>query len=66
MEGLILIWSIKNSNHIAMTQWPQGIVASYRRALRGVAKILRAHLRKSDSENEPALIEEIMEDDPQD
>jgi hypothetical protein len=35
MDGLIVIWSVMLSNHIAATQLPEGVVASYHRALRG-------------------------------
>jgi hypothetical protein len=35
MDGLIVIWSIMLSKHIAATQLPEGVVASYHRALTG-------------------------------
>jgi hypothetical protein len=35
MDGLIVIRSLTLSNHIAKTQLPEGVGASYHRALRG-------------------------------
>jgi hypothetical protein len=61
MDGLILIRSVTLSNHIARTQQPEGVVASYHRALWGVAEIALSHLRKSESYKQPALVEGIEE-----
>jgi hypothetical protein len=38
MDGLIVIWSVMLSNHIAATQLPECVVASYHRSLRGRAR----------------------------
>jgi len=57
MDGLILIRSVLLSNHVARTQLPEGVVASYHRALRVMAKIALSHLRKSEGYKEPALVE---------
>jgi len=66
MDGLIHIRSITLSNHIARTQLPEGVVASYHRALKGVAAIALLHLRKSEGYKGPALVERIEGHYPQD
>jgi len=59
MDGLIVSRSVTLSNHIAVTQLPEGVVASYYRALMGVAAIALSHLRKSEGYKEPALVKGI-------
>jgi hypothetical protein len=59
MDGLILIRSVMLSNHVARTRLPEGVMASYHWALRGIAKIALSHLRKSEVYNEPALVRGI-------
>jgi len=66
MDGLILIRSVTLSNHIARTQLPEGVVASYHRALKGVAVIALSHLRRSEGYKEPALVKGIEGHHPQD
>jgi len=62
MDGLILIRSIILSNHIARMRLPGGVMATYHRALRGVAKIALSHLRKNRGYKEPALVDGIERD----
>jgi len=66
MDGLIHIRSVTLSNHIARMRLTEGIVASYHRALKGVATIALSHLRKSEGYNEPVLVEGIEGHHPQD
>ena len=65
MDGLILIWSVTLSNHIAKRRWPEGIEASYRRALRDVAQIMLSHLRPNEGYKKPVKIEGYRWDHPQ-
>jgi len=65
MDGLILIRSITLSNHIAGTQFPEGVVARYHWTLRGVAAISLSPLRKGTGYKEPALFKEIRGHHPQ-
>jgi len=48
MDALIVIRSVMLSNHVARMRLPGGVVASYYRALRGVAGIALSHLRKNE------------------
>jgi hypothetical protein len=56
MDGLIVIRSVTLSNHIARARRCEGVVASYSRALRGIAEIELFHLRKGKGYKEPALV----------
>jgi hypothetical protein len=57
MDGLIVIRSLMHSNLIAEMLLPEGVVASYHRALRGVAEITLSHLRKNRGHKEPVVVE---------
>jgi hypothetical protein len=59
MDGLILVRSVMLSNHVARTRLPEGIMASFHRALRGMAEIALSHLRRGEVYNEPALVRGI-------
>jgi len=60
MDGLIIIRSLTLSNHIAETRLPEGVVASYHQAQRGVAEIVLSHIRKHGGYKEPALVEGMI------
>jgi hypothetical protein len=66
MDGLMLIRSVTLSNHIARTGLPGGVVASYFRALWGVAEITLSHLRKIKGYKEPVSLDGIRGHHPQD
>jgi hypothetical protein len=59
MDGLILIRRVTIPKHVAMTRLPEGVMASYHRALRCVAEITLSQLRKNEGYKEPALVEGI-------
>ena len=59
MDGLILIRSVTLSNHVARTRLPDGVVASYHRALGGAGEIVLSHLRRNEGYKEPAVVEGI-------
>jgi hypothetical protein len=59
MDGLIVIWSIMLSNHIAATQLPEGVVASYHRALTGRGRGNAITPKAEKGYKEPTLVEGI-------
>jgi len=61
MDGLIVIWSPTLSNRIAGTQQPEGVMASYHQAQKGVAATMLSRKWKNNGYNEPAKFKGIRD-----
>lgn len=53
------ISSLTLSNQVAMTRFPEGVVASFHQALRGIAEMWLSQLTKNEDYKQPALVEGI-------